>query len=450
MHRSSWLWIFFWLWIFMPSLVSAAQVVAPVEIKDPELRSLQTQYMDDLKAAGAEIDNTAFDYPFYLSRKLDLDEKAQKSADQRSMRFEHYEGKLVLAISGNYYASYSVDRLTKEQRVRLTFQHVALPILKAAVPKFQANQDVQGYALEISHHVTGKVMGVSMERPENVLIYLPKAAALKVLNAKTEEVEQAALLQGQFFVNAEPVSPWLNGELPHVNVADLDMPDAPDAPSASESSASVEVRASEAPGSANAVPSFPKRPEPKPDVPPAKPRDTSPEAIAKVDAGNKDAVAKLVKEMEPQAHFVAYVEPSFIVFRQELYLQVSLNTDLPESAVGSRYRIAANAFDDHISHLVRPALGYFFKDDPKQEPKKDDPKQDPKFDGISFSTTVHVAEKKGTPAVSEAVEFYFPFAAMRCYQKYDCTGQQLLDASTVLINGERVSLDLQIAEGSGH
>ncbi|HXP16355.1 MAG TPA: hypothetical protein VN868_04595 [Terriglobales bacterium] len=52
---------------------------------------------------------------------------------------------------------------------------------------------------------------------------------------------------------------------------------------------------------------------------------------------------------------------------------------------------------------------------------------------------------------SEAVEFFFPFASLRCYDKYDCTGQQLLDAGAVLINGERVALDLQIAGGGpGH
>jgi hypothetical protein len=45
------------------------------------------------------------------------------------------------------------------------------------------------------------------------------------------------------------------------------------------------------------------------------------------------------------------------------------------------------------------------------------------------------------------VEFFFPLSSLRCYEKYDCTGQQLLDAGTVLINGERVALDLQIAEG---
>ena len=72
------------------------------------------------------------------------------------------------------------------------------------------------------------------------------------------------------------------------------------------------------------------------------------------------------------------------------------------------------------------------------------------FDGIGFSTTVHLVGKSAT-STSEAVEFYFPLSSLRCYEKYDCTGQQLMDAGTVLINGERVALDLQIAEGgSGH
>ena len=49
---------------------------------------------------------------------------------------------------------------------------------------------------------------------------------------------------------------------------------------------------------------------------------------------------------------------------------------------------------------------------------------------------------------TEAVEFFFPFTALRCYEKYDCTGQQLIDTGVVLINGERVSLNLQIAESA--
>ena len=34
-----------------------------------------------------------------------------------------------------------------------------------------------------------------------------------------------------------------------------------------------------------------------------------------------------------------------------------------------------------------------------------------------------------------AVEFFFPFRTMRCFASYDCTGQQLLDSGTVVMNG---------------
>ena len=147
---------------------------------------------------------------------------------------------------------------------------------------------------------------------------------------------------------------------------------------------------------------------------------------------NQPIVDQIVKELESQAHFVAYAPPKFVAFRQGIYLELSLNSNLPASAAGSRYKLAAMAFDEHIAHLIRPLLGYF--------------KDEKEFDGIGFSTNIHLS---GKPAVSasEAAEFFFPLSSLRCYEKYDCTGQQLLDAGTVLINGERVALDLQIAEG---
>ena len=96
------------------------------------------------------------------------------------------------------------------------------------------------------------------------------------------------------------------------------------------------------------------------------------------------------------------------------------------------------AFDDHIAHLLQPVLHYF----------KLDPRLDPKFDGIAYSTTVHISSKNQAATGSEAVEFFFPLETLLCYETYDCKGQRSLDAGAVLINGERVSLDLQIAEGS--
>jgi len=139
-------------------------------------------------------------------------------------------------------------------------------------------------------------------------------------------------------------------------------------------------------------------------------------------------VQQLSDDMKEQAHFVSYAPPAFIGFRDGAYLQLNIHTELERPGNSSQYRIAALAFDAHISHLLRPAAKYFH--------------DNPQFEGIDFSTTVH----QGAQAAAESVEFVVPFSALACYEKYDCTGQELINRSVVLINGERVTLDLQRAE----
>lgn len=387
-----------------------------------------------LELAGQDILATQFDYPFYLSRKLDLDQAQQLQADQHSIRFDSYNGKTVVAITGNYYAAYSAEKINPEQRARSTFLNVVMPVLQAAVPRFQSNQHVQGYAVEISHHIMGKVMGVSMEHPENLMVFLPQGAALRLLASKDKDkdTQQGALTQGQIFLNAQPITIWLNGA-GHQLAANAPAADNSTDGQSAPAQAGVEIVPGEhgdaqPPSTTATSPGLSKQKEPP--TPPV--RDTSPQALSSSQASNQQVVDQIVKELDPQAHFVSYAPPKFIAFRQGIYLELSLNTALPDSAAGSRYKLAATAFDDHIAHLIRPVLAYF--------------KDEQQFDGIGFSTTIHLSGKSATSA-SEAVEFFFPFTALRCYERYDCTGQQLIDAGTVLIDGERVSLDLQIAEG---
>jgi hypothetical protein len=431
MRRSKAGWLGLVLFVASASL---AQVVSPAEIKDPALRALQQEYIEDLRLAGQDILATKFDYPFYLSRKLDLDQAQQLRADQHSVRFDSYNGKTVLAITGNYYAAYSAEKISSDERARTTFLNVVMPVLKAAVPRFQSNPHVQGYAVEISHHIMGKVMGVSMERPENLMVFVPQSAALRLLGSKDDDTRQAALMQGQTFLNAQPITIWLNGAGPQLAA------NAPDN-STDEQPGPAQAKADIVSGGNSGAPSpetsAPSASVPRSKEPPAPPvRDTSPPVLAALQVANQQVVDQLVKELDAQAHFVAYAPPKFVAFRQGIYLELSLNSTLPASAAGSGYKLAAMAFDDHVAHLIRPLLAYF--------------KDEQKFDGIGLSTTVHLAAKS-TVGTSEAVEFFFPLASLHCYEKYDCTGQQLLDAGTVLINGERVALDLQIAEsGSTH
>ena len=410
-----------------------AQVLPANEVRDPELRSLQERNMDDLKKLGADVLALPTDYPFYLSRQLDLEQSKQKWADQRSIQFDRYKDKIVLKITGNYYAAYSAEKMNSDQRARQTFLQIVFPILQAAVPLFQKNSSVQAYAFEISHHVLGKVGGVVIERPENVVVIIPQSAAIRLAEARDDTVRQAALLQGEVFVNAKPATIWVSGEGP--SLAQESPPQNPSAPGQDTNSAGVEV-------AHNGGPDTDKMPSPvhvptlkpaKPAEPAKPPRDTSPQALSSMQSALKPILDGMVKELDPQAHFISYASPSFIAFRNGVYLELSLNTTLAEAPTASRYRLAALAFDDHVAHLIRPVLGYF--------------KDDSQFDGVGFSSTLHLATKPGASANSEAVEFFFPFEALHCYQRYDCTGQQLIDAGTVLINGERVSLDLQVAEG---
>ena len=415
------------------STLLRGQVVAPNEIADADLRSMQEQSMPSLQQIGGEIRSNHFLYPFYLSRKLDIDEQTQKRSDQHSIRFERFNDKLVIAITGNYYAAYLEDKVSEGDRARESFLNAVLPIMKIVAPHFAQSKTIEGYAIEISHHVRTKVIGMPMERPENMMVYLPQSAAVKLVAAKSVSEVQAALMDAQVYVNAQPLDLWLDRTSPHVIRA---LAPAPKRQSqdftldraesqlmlASKMSAAKEERPAEvAKAAATQVDSF---------APPAgiSGADTSKETLAVLQSGNQATLTRMLHELDGQAHFVAYAPPTFVPFRRAVYLQFSVNTELAGAVHGSRYRLAAMAFDEHISHLIRPAVEYW--------------KAAPDFEGISFSTTVHAGA-----AASQAVEFYFPYKAMRCYQEYDYTGQQLIDAGTVLINGERVGLDLQRAEG---
>jgi hypothetical protein len=177
---------------------------------------------------------------------------------------------------------------------------------------------------------------------------------------------------------------------------------------------------------------------PPPIAPPPIPvRDSSPQEIAALQSSIQGASNHMLKELEPDAHFVSYAPPAFIPFHHKVYLELSMTTALSEPPDTSRYKLAALSFDEHISPLIRRALTYF--------------PGDQNFDGISFSTTVRLRTRPGASPSTKAlsVEFFFPLESLRRYESYDCTGQQLMNDGIVLINGERVQLDLQLAEGTG-
>jgi hypothetical protein len=438
--------------LFLLAACAPAQVLSPEEIRDPNMRELQKKYFAELKQISVAVYNHDFPYHFYFSRTLDLSEKDQHSSDQRSIQFDRYRDQTVLKITGNYFASYSAELMQPNERARQTYQEVMLPLLEAAVPAFATADVPEAFAFEISHHVRKKMLGVSSEATENVVLILPKGSALRLMTATNAQAKQAAVSEGEAFLNAAPIELWpgfkgqeaktspptqpVARQTASAPVASLDsagplvLPGAHsvagiNSASIAPTNAGAAYRAAGGVGTSATQPGPAARPE----------RDSSPDALKNIQNTYQASLDRMVQELNAQAHFVRYAPPAFIPFHNGLYLQLSVTTTLPESAAGSQYKLAALAFDQHIAHLIRPALEYFKGD-------RGD------FDGIDFSSSIRLGADKDSDGSPVAVEFMFPLNTLRAYKEFDITGQQLIDSGFVLINGERVGLDLQVAEAA--
>jgi hypothetical protein len=418
------------------SAAARAQVLSPEEIRDPEMRALQQKYRSELKHITAASAAYGFPYAFYFSRKLDLTEREQKQSDQRSIQFDRYQDRVVLKMTGNYFVSYSAETLKPEERARQTYESVMLPLLRAAVEALDKADVPQAFALEISHHVRKKILGVSSEVAENVVLVLPKKSAKLLVTSADPRARYAALLEGDAYLNALPIY-----FRPRPEEAPLEATAPPQvrpthagAPPVSAPAATGSLLPRQGIGAPSVAGNI--TPEGLQQSPPA--RDRSPDAIKDLQKAYQPALARMIQELESQAHFVSYAPPAFISFHKGIYLQVSVTTVLQQAQAGSRYSQAALAFDQHVAHLIRPVLAYLKA-------------QRCEFDGIDFSTTVRLEPGQVGSESPLAVEFISPLNVLSSYAEFDSTGQQLIEGSFVLINGERVSLNLQAAEaGPAH
>lgn len=402
---------------FISVVGAAAQVLTPMELSDPKYQQLQQRHLQALMDIGNEIQEHKFPYPFYFSRVLDVDLSKAQLGDQRSIQFTSYQNQTVLEITGNYYASYSAALMNPYQRLKETFQQVIMPILRSEVSHFPDDSEFSAFGIEVSHHVRQKAMGVDAEGPENVVIVIPVVAAQHLVDAKTDDQRQAAALEASVFLNGVPYALWLGDGAPSEGWKERSISTA-HAPALHTASAEQSATATGSAGVSSRL------------VNPALPaRIISPAELATLESSNADVVERLVHGMGQEAHFLPYAAPSFVAFRQGAYLQLPIATTVDTSPESSRYKLAALAFDEHVSHLVHTVLDYF--------PRTAD------FDGVSFSSVVRSKHESS----SLAVEFFFPFRTMRCFASFDCTGQQLIDSGIVVINGERAALDLQVAEG---
>ncbi len=222
-------------------------------------------------------------------------------ADQRSIRFDTYKGQTVLEITGNYYAAYSADRMDSYARLKETFVRVVMPMLQAEVPHFPDDSEFSAFAIEVSHHVRQKVMGISSEQPENITVIIPVPVAQKFVDAKSDDQKQAAILEAQVFLNGQPYSLWLQEGAPSEEWKEKYTPLLPARKQPVESANAATNNAPPNPSvSANLI---------RTSTTPM--RILTPESLAVLQRQNQDAIDRLVKALDSQAHFLAYAGAQF-------------------------------------------------------------------------------------------------------------------------------------------
>jgi cell division septation protein DedD len=400
------------------------------------------------------ISKIKFPFPFYLSRYVGLDPAKQAEADSRGLEFVRFQDRVILKVTGNYNAAYDTLRLTQNERAAATFRSIVLPVLQVVTAAVPEDLACDGVGFEISHHTRTNDRSYDFEGKETLVVVFDRADAWAMSRAASDAERQEILNRSKVFVSGVDFGLSLTERDP-LNVQTLarSIPAKPDATSSARSSTLASHSAllkPEVPSPVTASPVAASAPvaDPAPaksaptrggeqaasppatDPPPAAPALTQADAD-RLDERYQAQLAALAREGAAKFHFVAYAPPTFVLFHDQIALQMTLKNSLQFGpAKGSIYKRAAQSFDLFLAQLL------------KDISERVSP--DVEFQLFDFS----VLNKLSPTAkeTSEAIEFICPRKALKQFVNAEITNQQLLDQSIVLVNGVRIALNLQLVE----
>jgi hypothetical protein len=453
--------------------------VSPEEIRNRQLRDLETTYLSQMKEVHKAVESEKFPLPFTLSRYVGLDPQKQLGTDTRGLEFVRFNDKIVLKLSGNYNASYNADRLNQNERASRVFNEVIVPLLNQVAQVIPENVDCDGIGFEISYHVRRAAKAYDYEGKEIMVIVFDRSDAFSFPKITADNARQEILNRSDIYLDGKPYGlalgskdPFDSEQLP--SIADL----SPIAPSPITVSAAlvgtrlartnpgllasnprnstIVSRNSPVPsisthdsltvsseGTTGAPAEEAKLPTVsiEPDATTARAAET-PTAVAPSGTATP-AVADMVQTKYQQQldtfaatgkanfHFVDYAPPMFAVFQNRVVLQITLrNTRQFDAGSTSIYKRAAQAFDLFLAPQLKDILAKM--------------PSGPEFDVVDVSV-VNSLKAIGSGS-SEAIEFVCPLSSLHRFTEAEITNQDLINQSAVLVNGVRIALNLQLVE----
>ena len=413
---------------------TASAQVSPNEILDPQLKSLEAQYLPQLKTINQHIARKQFPFPFYLSRVVGLDPAQQVEADTRGLEFKHFRDRVVLKATGNYNAAYDKKQLSRNEQAARTFRDVMLPILQIITQNVPPDIDCDAIGMEISYHVRDRQKSYDYEGAENLVVVLDRKDAFQMVLEKDDNARQVLLDRSLVYLGGEEYGLSLLDRDPVVvdkqARAKSNQIDAGSTLSAS-TSASRLIRSNP-----NLLPSAAGGNDPsgvpKVDLSRAKPAATAADA-AKLQSQYQAQLDALAREGQVKLGFVDYDPPTFVVVSKQMVLQMTLkNSTRLDPEKTNIYKRAAQTFDLFVAPKMKDVLDRIPSDVP--------------VDYFDFSVVNPLSPTSLGKERSEAIEFLFPKQLAQKFVNNEITNQELIDKSQVLVNGVRIALTLQLVE----
>ena len=417
--------------------------VSPAEIRTPELKELEQTYLKQLIEMNRQVAKTKFAYPLVLNRYVGLDPQEQSASDTRGLEFVRFHERNILKVSASYNAAFRADRLTRNQRANRILDDVIVPILRLLPEYFPADVPFDGFGFEISYHVRAAAVHSDFEGKEILVLVLAKDDAFRYPKAESEAARQQILNASEVYVSGQDFGLALGKSEPmSLEQADKRRPAKEALPAEKEATASPAGRTAPASGISPRLPlgiqmparnstsapgsaSMPAQAAPQPPL-----TQADADALQKQYQSELDALAR---EGAARFHLTDYAPPSLVVFRNQLYLQVSLRNPASfDKEKTSIYKRAAQSFDLFLAPLLKDLLA--------KTPSMQG------LAGLDITVLNQFASGPSTTSSSEAVEYICPLGHLRRFTEYEITNQQLLEQSIILVNGVRIALNLQQVE----
>jgi hypothetical protein len=417
-------------------LLSAATAwtqVSPAEIRDPQLKGLEQTYFKSLVALNREIVRTAFPFTLTLNRYVGQDPRDRDVGDTRGLEFVRYHDRNILKLSASYGAALRSESLTQNQRANRLLDEVVLPILRVMPQYFSGELPFDGFGFEISYHVRTGARADGYEGKEIIAVVFSKERADAYPKAPAE-VRQQILNDSEIYVSGRPFAVALGKPEP-LDVEEVQRArTSKQTPVTSSVNAALTMRPGSTPASdswsrmlPNGSPSLVSPIAPVVNPPTAVLTQTEADTLQKQHQSELDALTQYGAE---KFHFPNYAPASLVVFRNRLYLQVTLRNPAPfDQSKTAIYKRAAQSFDLFLAPLLKDLLA-----------------KTPSWDTLAGLDITVLVQFTASSFSSEAVEYICPLDQLRRFTDYEITNQELLNQSVILVNGVRIALNLQQVE----